>query len=202
MLSLAGLSRRRLHQLATVRGGTPAVRVTVRARTASARTGVSRGDSGGGGGGGGGGGSGGGGSGSGKNSKQRRRDRLESNGEDAEEEKEEEEDDDVDGYFVLCEFRAPLGRLLLPPAARPTPTERQSWPGAVGGLKTATLLVDGFVHVMPRGAPTFCREVFGGRADPTRYRDRATPPPILGDFGRVESVSWVILLTRRTLIRL
>jgi hypothetical protein len=41
-------------------------------------------------------------------------------------------------------------------------TERQSWPGAVGGLKTATLLVDGFVHVLPRGAPTFCREVFGG----------------------------------------
>jgi hypothetical protein len=118
VLSLAGLSRRRLQQLATVKGGTPAVRVTVRARTASARTGVGGGDgSGNGGSGSGGGGSGGGGSGSGKNSKQRQ-DRLEGNGKATA--GEEEEEDDGDGYFVLCEFWAPLGRLLLPPAAKPT----------------------------------------------------------------------------------
>jgi hypothetical protein len=82
-----------------------------------------------------------------------------------------DEEVSADEHVVLCEFWAPVGRVLLPPRSSSRPTRRGGAGGSGGGEhaphgKSASLdgmlIVDGFVHIMHRAPPTFCREVFSG----------------------------------------
>jgi hypothetical protein len=80
-------------------------------------------------------------------------------------------------------------------------------PGLCGGILGVLRSVEGvFRNAVPGGK---CSNYQGTKATSTAWcllrptqvdlGIRAIPPPILGDFGRVESGVWVILLIRHTL---